>query len=227
MNNLRGQRSKIGGAIGEEINRLHDLVGTLFPYGGPYLRADHTTRGVNWQPTPKLLGLLNNAVVRKAQIDTVNETTLTCTDVDAAGTITVQRPDELKSYAATRATGGENWLPADGDTSGSGASYNYANDNYRLRIVHAFGESIDYFIHIERIDPLYVATDYIYVYKDGDNWVDLNVAGRHWRQCFRWDYNNVVNTTHAMGAAQVTDQMYATSNPSWLSVTDYSAWDQH
>lgn len=229
MNNLRGQRSKIGGAIGEEINRLHDLVGSLFPYGGPYLRPDHTTRGINWQPTPKLLGLLQSAVVHKAQITTVNETTLTCTDIDTAETITVSRPDELKSYAATRSTPSDpdNWLPADGDTSGSGASFNYANDNYRLRIIHISDPSIDYLTHIERIDPLYVANDYIYVYKDNDTWVDLNVAGRHWRQVFTHDYTHSVNTANAMFHNQANDHLYATSNPAWLTATDYSSWDQY
>lgn len=223
------QRSDMGGRLGDELNRVWDAVRSLQPVDGPHLRFEHTDRGVNWRPKASLLARFQSSVIHKAQITTVNEQDLTCQDLDTLETITVNRPDELKSFAATRSTPSDpdNWLPADGDTRASGASFNYANDNYRLRIVHVSGESIDYFTRIERIDPLYVANDYIYALKDGDSWLDLNACGRHWRQVFQYQYTHSLSLAEVLANTQANDHLYATSNPAWLAATDYSSWDQY
>lgn len=234
MKSIIDQRSDMSGKMGDELNRLWDAVRSLQPVDGPHLRFDHTSRGVNWRPKASLMARLTQAVVHKAQIDTVGEKQLTCTDVDTAETITVQRPDYLRSYASTRLTASDpdNWLPADGDTSSSGPSFNYTNVNYRMRIIHVSGVTgWDYLTQIERIDPMYSAQDYIYVYKDGDNWEDLNVDGRYWKTIRTFDTSNLA--TFGTAAVQIegqgasNDQKYTNNSPGWLPATDYSAYDQY
>ena len=172
-------------------------------------------------------------MIHKAQINTVAEDTLSCTDIDTQESITVQRPDYLRSYASTRLTASDpnNWLPADGDTS-SGPSFNYADINYRLRIIHVSGVTgWEYLTQIERVDPMYSANAYIYVYRDGDNWEDLNVDGRHWKTIRTFDTTSLaVDSTAPVwieGQGGSNDQIYSNNSPGWLTATDYSAYDQY
>lgn len=230
MKHLTNQRSAIGKRIGDEFDRVWDAIRSLQPVDGPQLRADHSQSGINWRLRSSFIARLTSATIHKAQITTVGEKQLTCTDLETSETITVERPDALRSYASTRLTASDpdNWLPADGDTSSSGPSFNYLNVNYRMRIVHVSDPDIEYCRHLERITPMYSANDFVFAFKDGETWEDLNVDGRSWRQIFQYDLTPIPALSAVPAfTTQDSDQNYSNNSPGWLPATDYSAFDQY
>ena len=239
MNLLEGQ-SEFTGKLGHEFNQLREAIRAVQPVDNPLMQTDRTTRGVSWQPTAELIARLSSdGAVSALQIAT--------TDPDQVTAVTgeeILKPAGPKSESLTRLDPGDtaNWHPRDG--SQSSISYHFHTEHYRTAIIHASGnmwnggaQAIDYHRQIQKLEPFYAIGDTIYAVKLGETWVDLNVAGRHWRNVYplaaeehlRVSTGGVTyfNPSYLFvtGTQQETDQLYSDDNPAWKSITNFSAFD--
>ncbi|MEK9752252.1 MAG: hypothetical protein VW338_03445 [Rhodospirillaceae bacterium] len=237
MSALDRSESGIGGVFGREIERLWEALRQVQPVSGPLLDYDQTNLGVNWRPTEELLGRIGGSgmATRLAEITAVAPLTLTA--VDGEATYTVQRPAALQSFSATRDDSSDlrNWRPSHG--AFGVPSYNYGDAQHRHKIIHEAmrvnqGQTIDYAVVLQKLDPLYQAGDRLLIGQAAGQWWDLNIDGRHWRDLAQWNSEQStasgqlvtnLNRLWFRGTAQTSAQTYGNDTVTWISLTDFSA----
>ena len=241
MRDLLEGNSSFGGALGEELNRLREAIRALVPTDNDLLQADRTTRGTTWRPTSRLLHSLSAA----APIEAFTIASTAPQSVTAISGTVITKPVGPRSYSDLGNETGDttNWRPAHG--VGTSLDHHYNSEHYRHAIIHSgatllggaeAGSVIDYHVQLQKLEPFYLQLDVIYAVLVDGTWIDLNVAGRHWRNVHLISTDDPsrnatgsdfydANETFVFGTQQLADQVYSNNNPTWLTPSSFPGAD--